>query len=51
MNAQTSLVNELDDLLESYNGLVSYTEVLGILEVIKFDLMNEIIEEERLKDD
>ena len=51
MNAQTSLVNELEDLLESYNGLISYTELIGVLEVLKFDLMNEILEQERLKDE
>tara|TARA_R110001599_G_scaffold20592_3_gene77825 strand:+ start:2204 stop:2359 length:156 start_codon:yes stop_codon:yes gene_type:complete len=51
MNAQTSLVNELEDLLESYNGLISYTELIGVLEVLKFDLMNEMLEQERLKDE
>ena len=51
MNAQTSLVNELEDLLESYNGLISYTELIGVLEVLKFDLMSEMLEQERLKDE
>ena len=46
MTAQDSFTNELGNLIESYNGLMSYSEIIGILEVIKFDLYTELVEAE-----
>ena len=46
MTAQDSFTNELASLIDSYNGLMSYSEIIGILEVIKFDLYSELVEAE-----
>ena len=46
MTAQDSFTNELANLIDSYNGLMSYEELIGILEIVKFDLYSELVEAE-----
>tara|TARA_R110002096_G_scaffold149991_1_gene311696 strand:- start:577 stop:723 length:147 start_codon:yes stop_codon:yes gene_type:complete len=44
MTALDSFTNELAELVDSYNGLLAYTDILGSLEMVKFELFNELRE-------
>ena len=40
----TSFTNEITNLVDSYSGLMSYHELIGLLEILKQDLYYELRE-------